>query len=120
MRRKTLRTHDRRLITLKTRNFGTSAAHLVYPVPLLPSGPGGVRGTSLHRARSSTVRQSRCASAMQSLTHRPNALHFPRGPATRVYALWFVFAAFFSAGGASQVSPVRKHWELKEQEPRAP
>jgi hypothetical protein len=28
------------------------------PLPLLPSGPGGVRGESLHRARSSTHRQS--------------------------------------------------------------
>jgi hypothetical protein len=42
-----------------SRNFGVSAAHLVDPVPLLPSGPGGVRGTSLHGARSSTSRQSR-------------------------------------------------------------
>ena len=40
------------------RNFGYSAAHEVIPVPLLPSGPGGVRGTSSHRARSSTHRQS--------------------------------------------------------------
>jgi len=39
-----------------SRNFGVPAAHLAYPVPLLPSGPGGVRGTSLHRARSSTER----------------------------------------------------------------
>src|SRR5437870_4627342 len=41
------------------RNFGSSAAPEVNPVPLLPSGPGGVRGTSLHRARSSTLRRSR-------------------------------------------------------------
>src|SRR5215469_41342 len=41
-----------------SRNFGVSAAHLVDPVPLLPSGPGGVRGTSLHEARSSTSWQS--------------------------------------------------------------
>src|SRR5579863_10358890 len=41
------------------RNFGYSAAHEAIPVPLLPSGPGGVRGTSSHRARSSTHRQSR-------------------------------------------------------------
>ena len=39
------------------RNFGYSAAHEAIPVPLLPSGPGGVRGTSSHRARSSTHRQ---------------------------------------------------------------
>src|SRR5579859_94081 len=42
----------------KSRNFGVSAAHSAYPVPLLPSGPGGVRGTSLHEARSSTIRHS--------------------------------------------------------------
>ena len=41
------------------RNFGYSAAHEAIPVPLLPSGPGGVRGTSSHRARSSTHPQSR-------------------------------------------------------------
>src|SRR5580704_18196151 len=41
------------------RNFGYSAAHETDPLPLLPSGPGGVRGESLHRARSSTDRQSR-------------------------------------------------------------
>src|SRR5579863_2457781 len=35
------------------RNFGYSAAHKADPLPLLPSGPGGVHGTSLHRARSS-------------------------------------------------------------------
>src|ERR1700690_745204 len=40
------------------RNFGRSAAHEADPLPLLPSGPGGVRGESLHRARSSTDRQS--------------------------------------------------------------
>src|ERR1700732_4805876 len=40
------------------RNFGYSAAHEADPLPLLPSGPGGVRGESLHRARSSTDRQS--------------------------------------------------------------
>src|SRR5271166_1661970 len=45
--------------TADERNFGYSAAHEVIPVPLLPSGPGGVRGTSSHRARSSTHRQSR-------------------------------------------------------------
>src|SRR5579875_3047741 len=39
------------------RNFGYSAAHEADPLPLLPSGPGGVHGTSLHRARSSTDRQ---------------------------------------------------------------
>src|ERR1700680_3540547 len=39
------------------RNFGSSAAHETDPLPLLPSGPGGVRGESLHRARSSTHRQ---------------------------------------------------------------
>src|ERR1039458_7599147 len=44
------------------RNFGYSAAHEAIPVPLLPSGPGGVRGTSSHRARSSTHQQS-CHSA---------------------------------------------------------
>ena len=43
--------------SLKQRNFGVSAAHSVFPVPLLPSGPGGVRGTSLHEARSSTTSQ---------------------------------------------------------------
>jgi len=41
------------------RNFGWSAAPEAIPIPLLPSGPGGVRGTSLHRARSSTLRQAR-------------------------------------------------------------
>ena len=46
-------------MTADERNFGYSAAHEVIPVPLLPSGPGGVRGTSSHRARSSTHRQSR-------------------------------------------------------------
>ena len=40
------------------RNFGYSAAHEADPLPLLPSGPGGVRGESLHRARSSTDRRS--------------------------------------------------------------
>jgi hypothetical protein len=45
--------------TADERNFGYSAAHEAIPVPLLPSGPGGVRGTSSHRARSSTHRQSR-------------------------------------------------------------
>ena len=39
------------------RQFGYSAAHKVIPVPLLPSGPGGVRGAWLHRARSSTHRR---------------------------------------------------------------
>src|ERR1700735_5629239 len=39
------------------RNFGYSAAHETDPLPLLPSGPGGVRGESLHRARSSTHRR---------------------------------------------------------------
>jgi hypothetical protein len=41
------------------RNFGWSAAPKAIPVPLLPSGPGGVRGTLSHRARSSTLRQPR-------------------------------------------------------------
>src|ERR1700722_20126951 len=41
------------------RNFGYSAAHETDPLPLLPSGPGGVRGESLHRARSPTDRLSR-------------------------------------------------------------
>ncbi len=41
------------------RNFGWSAAPEPFPLPLLPSGPGGVCGDSLHRARSSTHRQSR-------------------------------------------------------------
>jgi hypothetical protein len=56
-----LRTFHRNLKwrTADERNFGYSAAHEVVPVPLLPSGPGGVRGTSSHRARSSTHRQSR-------------------------------------------------------------
>src|SRR3984957_14363247 len=40
------------------RNFGYSAAHETDPLPLLPSGPGGVCGESLHRARSSTLRPS--------------------------------------------------------------
>ena len=35
------------------RNFGYSAAHEAVPLPLLPSGPGGVCGESSHRARSS-------------------------------------------------------------------
>jgi hypothetical protein len=39
------------------RNFGWSAAPKAFPVPLLPSGPGGVRGTLSHRARSSTLCQ---------------------------------------------------------------
>src|SRR5205807_4108055 len=54
------------------RNFGSSAAPEAIPVPLLPSGPGGVRGTSLHRARSSTLRRSRAfgASAEKSLAQR--------------------------------------------------
>jgi hypothetical protein len=39
------------------RNFGYSAAHEAVPLPLLPSGPGGVHGESLHKARSSTHRQ---------------------------------------------------------------
>ena len=34
------------------RNFGWSAAPKAFPVPLLPSGSGGVRGTLSHRARS--------------------------------------------------------------------
>jgi hypothetical protein len=51
------RIRKRRKNQKRKRNFGDSAAHLVDPVPLLPSGPGGVRGTSLHRARSSTVSQ---------------------------------------------------------------
>ena len=56
------------------RNFGWSAAHKAIPVPLLPSGPGGVRGTLSHRARSSTLRQprapqnSRDATAMQKFS----------------------------------------------------
>src|SRR5215470_8442546 len=44
--------------SFSARNFGWSGAHEAIPVPLLPSGPGGVRGTSLHRARSSTLWQS--------------------------------------------------------------
>ena len=56
-------------VAVSERNFGWSAAPEVIPVPLLPSGPGGVRGTSLHRARSSTLRHSRTfpASAEKSL-----------------------------------------------------
>src|SRR6266480_4061223 len=72
-----LLTYDLRLKTnnLKLsdeRNFGWSAAPEVIPVPLLPSGPGGVRGTSLHRARSSTLRHLRPfpASAEKSLAQR--------------------------------------------------
>ena len=53
------------------RNFGYSAAHDVIPVPLLPSGPGGVRGASLHRARSSTHRRCCRHSAAQ---HRKAAV----------------------------------------------
>ena len=71
-----LLTYDLRLKTnnLKLsdeRNFGWSAAPEVIPVPLLPSGPGGVRGTSLHRARSSTLRRTRAsrASASKSLAY---------------------------------------------------
>jgi len=52
------RTIDRKL-RFGARNFGWSAAPEAIPIPLLPSGPGGVRGTSLHRARSSTLRQPR-------------------------------------------------------------
>src|SRR5258708_4514106 len=52
-------TSQKNLRAADERNFGYSAAHEVIPVPLLPSGPGGVRGTSSHRARSSTHRQSR-------------------------------------------------------------
>ena len=56
------------------------------PLPLLPSGPGGVRGESLHRARSSTDRQSaqqnflarKTASrslAQRHIARKPPALH---------------------------------------------
>ncbi len=48
------------------RNFGYSAAHEAVPLPLLPSGPGGVRGESLHKARSSTHRQEFCTRSAQS------------------------------------------------------
>src|SRR5580704_6447089 len=41
-------------LTRRVWNFGYSAAHEADPLPLLPSGPGGVHGESLHRARSST------------------------------------------------------------------
>src|SRR6266852_1571999 len=55
------------------RNFGYSAAHEAGPLPLLPSGPGGVHGESLHRARSSTHRRSRTIlrfeTAARSLAH---------------------------------------------------
>src|SRR5882762_5471628 len=58
-------------VAVSERNFGWSAAPEAFPVPLLPSGPGGVRGTSLHRARSSTLRRSRPfpAGAEKSLAH---------------------------------------------------
>src|SRR5258708_2600767 len=59
-------------VAVSERNFGWSAAPEAIPVPLLPSGPGGVRGTSLHRARSSTLRHSHTipASAEKSLAQR--------------------------------------------------
>src|SRR5690348_17398886 len=43
------------------RNFGYSAAHEADPLPLLPSGPGGVRGESSHKARSSADWRTRNA-----------------------------------------------------------
>src|SRR5207302_4535659 len=49
------------------RNFGYSAAHEAVPLPLLPSGPGGVHGESLHKARSSTHRQELEPSAQSSI-----------------------------------------------------
>jgi len=49
------------------RNFGYSAAHEAVPLPLLPSGPGGVHGESLHKARSSTHRQEFEPSAQSSI-----------------------------------------------------
>src|SRR5258708_12551626 len=53
---------------------GETAAPEAFPIPLLPSGPGGVRGTSLHRARSSTLRQSRVS---RNCRHKFNILRFP-------------------------------------------
>src|SRR5256884_6598596 len=57
------------------RNFGSSAAPEVNPVPLLPSGPGGVRGTSLHRARSTTLRRSRAVRSEEPTSELQSRLH---------------------------------------------
>src|SRR5580658_8845307 len=61
------------------RNFGYSAAHEEVPLPLLPSGPGGVHGDSLHRARSSTHRQEfgpqqKSSTALQVAEAKPRLL----------------------------------------------
>ena len=92
------------------RNFGSSAAHETGPLPLLPSGPGGVHGESLHRARSSTHRQAReifsRLPASRSLAQRvclrklrPKANGFVRSPPPR--------------RGSCRVKDLRSSWDLR-------
>src|SRR5437870_13243965 len=56
------------------RNFGSSAAPEVNPVPLLPPGPGGVRGASLHRARAASRRRSRAFPRARAKLYHPQPL----------------------------------------------
>src|SRR6266478_7523360 len=78
---------------------GETAAPEAFPVPLLPSGPGGVRGTSLHRARSSTLRHSRTTRGCQCEFSIQN-LALPSAPvATGNYDFGFAGAAAGASGG---------------------
>src|SRR5258707_10932471 len=77
---------------------GETAAPEAFPIPLLPSGPGGVRGTSLHRARSSTLRQSRVS---RNCRHKFNILRFAR--------------PFADAAEAEQVAPLNTQLRLRNQ-----
>src|SRR5882757_9154494 len=104
-------------LSSKSRNFGVSAAHSAYPVPLLPSGPGGVRGTSLHEARSSTIRHSlNSRLPLQSSTHFSSpkrALHhstFTGAETLPVFSFTLSITAKLNeySPGANSIPPVNK------------
>jgi hypothetical protein len=100
------------------RNFGYSAAHEAIPVPLLPSGPGGVRGTSSHRARSSTHRQSFRASKRtrvdceRSLAQR-RVTKKRKHSATRVPVVKKLQLLLFPWAKTKADSSLRSEWQAK-------
>src|SRR5258708_36977498 len=104
----------------KSRNFGFSEAHSAYPVPLLPSGPGGVRGTSLREARSSTIRQSSSSRLLLNLsTHscpwsssrRPTSIAFLL-PVAAKFVLFFSSDLLLFTAHPSNAPPASRHLPL--------